>query len=399
MGRVTLPLTDRQIRNAKPKEKLYRLFDGNGLVLEVKPNGHKIWRQRYRFNGKEKTYTIGDYPSITLSKAREISMQLRVKIKAGIDPVLERRIADTDRKNRTFGDVVQEFLEYKRAELSPSYFHRVKRWMEIYILPSLQERDIDSVTKGDIVLIVKNVKTTDAPSTKKTDKTEVSRRVFNLLRQIFSFAVHNDYTEIDPTAQIDISKLVPKSETKNFMALTDPDEVKRLYYLISYEFRGYTIVGKALQFLALTALRPGNVTGLKWEYVDFRKEIIVFPANVMKMRREFWLPLTEGLLDLLESITYTKDVSEYVFCSPLEFRKPLSPNTLNMAHKRLGINNHNAHGWCSSFSTICYEKQKEHGLSAEVIETQLTHQIDNSVIRAYMRSNFLEERMVGGVFK
>ncbi|WP_159445304.1 tyrosine-type recombinase/integrase [Nitratiruptor tergarcus] len=397
MGRVATPLSDRKIKLAKPKDKVYRLSDGNGLVLEIKPNGSKIWRVRYIFEKKAKMYTIGDYPTISLAEARYITTQVRNKILRGIDPVKERQEVELKKSiesKKKFETIAREFFDLKSKEWAKTYYSKQIRKAEIYIFPFIGFKNIDRITKSDIVDVVKNVKFIQTPSTKNTNKNETSRRVFNLIKQIYQFALHNDYTEIDIPNRIDINKIVPKTKIQNrIKAITDEKEIKNIYEIITHDFEGYHIIGNALKFLALTALRPGNVRNVQWKWIDMENRVITFPAEAMKSKKEFRLPLTDTLAEIIENmrdLTYHR--SEYVFCSPVHIGRMMSENTLNVAHKRLGIINHNAHGWRSSFSTICYEHQKEHGMSAEVIEAQLHHQIGSSVTRAYMRSDFLEER-------
>ncbi len=98
MGRVVTPLSDAKIKRLKPREKLYRVSDGNGLVLEVKPTGTKVWRVRYIFEGRAKTYTIGEYPLISLAYARREAMEVKQKVLRGIDSVEERRAKERKSK-------------------------------------------------------------------------------------------------------------------------------------------------------------------------------------------------------------------------------------------------------------------------------------------------------------
>ena len=388
MARIATPLTDTKIKKAKPKDKIYKLFDGNGLYLEVKPNGKKTWRVKYRLNGKEKTYTIGEYPLITLANARVIAMEVKEKVLQGIDPVQERQ--KKEKETMTFAIIAEEFLKKKEIETSRTNFIKNKRRVEIYILPFLGKIEINKITKGDIIKVIKKVKDIQTPTTKQTDKTEIARRVFSLIRQIYKFALHNDYVEIDPTAAIDISAVLPKREVKNFAAILKEDEFKAMYKDFFGEYKGFNPVLNALKFLALTALRPGNVRNLVWEWVDLDKKIIIYPASAVKGREEFRLPLTDTLIKILEEQAFMKGKREgFVFFGIRG--KQLSDTTLNMQLKRRGYK-HTSHGFRASFSTICYEKQKEHGFSSEVIETQLAHVIGSKVTRAYMRSDFLEER-------
>ena len=393
MAKVVAPLTELKVKRAKPKEKMYKLFDGNGLYLEVKPNGKKTWRVKYRFNNKEKTYTIGEYPIIPLSQARGIAQEVKNKVLQGIDPVQDRKekmIKQELSNKKLFKNIVEEFLKLKKIEWSEKYYQKQLRRLEIYILPFIGDRRIDLITKGELVQLIKNVRNIKTPSTKISNKAEVTKRIYIILKQIYTFALHNDYVESNIPEKIDITNLIPKQEeTKHFDAIINEEEIRKLYKdILSYP----SITKYALRFLALTALRPGNIQNLKWEWINWEKKVINIPAEAMKARNPYRLPLTETLISILEEMKkYSFPINKYVFCSPINFARKMSENTLNQAIKNLGYN-HRAHGWRASFSTFAYEHQKEHGFSSEVIETQLAHVIGSKVTRAYMRSDFLEER-------
>jgi len=393
MARMVAPLTELKIKRAKPKEKLYKLFDGNGLYLEIKPNGKKTWRVKYRFNNKEKTYTIGEYPIIPLTQARGIAQEVKNKVLQGIDPVQDRKekqIKQELSNKKLFQNVVDEFLELKKSEWSEKYYQKQLRRLEIYILPFLKDRPIDLIKKGEIVNVIKNVRNIVTPTTKKSNKAEVTKRIYIILKQIYQFALHNDYVDIDIVAKIDINNLMPKQEeVKHFDAIMNLEELRKLYK----DILAYPSISKyALQFLALTALRPGNIQNLKWEWIDWEKKVINIPAEAMKAKKPYRLPLTNTLISILEEMKkFSLPINIYVFPSPINFARKMSENTLNQAIKNLGYN-HRAHGWRASFSTFAYEHQKEHGFSSEVIETQLAHAVGSKVTRAYMRSDFLDER-------
>ena len=392
MPKIIVPLTDTKIKRAKPKEKMYKLFDGDGLFLEIKTNGKKTWRIKYRFKGREKTFTIGNYPLVSLALARRELDKVKDLLRQGIDPVENRRQKEEAKKlknKQLFKNIVKEFFDLKSNELSESHLKRQISRANIYILPKIGEKDITHITKRDVIEIVKDVKNIKTPTTKNTNKAETAKRIYVLLKQIFKFAVHNDYADKNIPEMIDINAIIPKPEKRNLKAVTDEKNIKLIYKMLN-DYPGYEITRLALKFLTLTALRPGNVQKLKLKWI--KKDVIIFPAEAMKAKKEFRLPLTESLKQIIQEALSINNDSEYLFPAPTDKNKPLTENSLNLAHKRLGITEHNAHGWRSAFSTICYEHQKEHGFSVEVIESQLAHSIGSSVTRAYMRSDFLEER-------
>jgi len=377
MSRQIIPLTDKKCKNAKPQEKPYRLFDGGGLYLEIRPSGKKYFRFKY----KNKTYTIGEYPIVTLAEARAYVNKVKKQLYLGID------IRD---KQLTLEDVVKEFLALKEQEWGKKHYQINKSRLEYYVLPFLGTKEIKKITKGDIVKILKKVPTIKVPTVKKTDRNETTRRVYTLLKQIYKYAIIHDYAELNVLDKIDINEIVPKKEEKHMKAILDEDIFKEMVQKI-WGLNNITIgVKLAFKFLILTALRQGNVRGLKWKWVDLDKKIIIYPKEAIKTREEYRLPLTDTLLEIIKQAEEIK-MGEYVFYAGHP-DKQMSDTTFNMILKRLGYNNHTTHGFRSSFATFAYKYMHEHGFSDVVIETQLGHKIGNKVTRAYMRSDFLEER-------
>ena len=302
MSRV-VPLSDRKIKAAKPKEKVYRLSDGNGLALEIKPNGKKVWRVRYSFDKKEKMFTIGEYPLYSLQEAREKAREVKKLALEGIDPVKNRKSLESKRKiekRKIFKNIVKEFFEYKKEVISPSHLKKQQRRADIYILPFLGEISIDDITQRDIADLLKGVKDVKTASTKNTDKRETARRIYMLLKQIYDFAIYSGYANINTIAKIDINKIVPKPQEAKLKAIVDLEEIRVLFKAIKEDYQGYEIVRLALMFLALTALRPGNVRNLKLKWVNLDREIIEFPAEAMKNKEAFRLPLTPALVEIVE---------------------------------------------------------------------------------------------------
>ncbi len=384
MARQVLPLTDVKIRKAKPKDKVYKLHDGGGLVLYVTPKGKKVFRFKYKMAGKEKTITIGDYGVFSLAEAREIAREFKKDIFAGNDPKMKKAIPD----EISFKKVAEEFFATKENSLSEGYVQKQRRRMEQYAYPVIANKNIKDITKRDVSDIVKNVKNVKTQNAKGGDKIETSKRVYTLIKQIFNFALSSDYIESNPALKIDIKTILPKQKTKNYRAVVDENKVKKMYALIKAKDDNVFL---ALRFLALTALRPGNVRFLRWEFVDIKNGMIIFPEGYMKMKRAFRLPLTKNTKSILNKMKKKNKIakSEYVFFG--KNGKNMSENTLNRVHDRIGVD-HTAHGWRSSFSTICYEHQNEHGFGYEVIENQLAHIVGNASSRPYLRSDFFEHR-------
>jgi len=394
MPRITKPLTDREIKTAKPKEKNYKMFDGNGLYLEVTKAGGKIWKLKYRLNNKEKKYTIGKYPLISLQEAREITFKLKKDLIDGIDIQKKKQNNKNEefKEEKKIKDVIDEWLRIKEKEIATNtYLHYISRFKN-YILPFVGDRNIKQITKDDLKILIKEMQNVPTTTSKKSNKVYTIRRVWNDFSKVFRYAYQHDYVDINIVEKIDINEYLPKHKKQfQIKALTNESDVKQLFNsILEYPSE---VTRYALEFLALNALRPANVFELEWNWIDFNKKIISYPDTAMKVKLEYRLPLTKRsleILDIMKSYTYSK--SKYVFCSPLSVTKKMSENTLNFAHKRMGYPDHNAHGWRSSFSTICYENMDKHGFSEDVIEAQLAHKINNKVKKAYLRSDFVEKR-------
>lgn len=361
----------------------YKLSDGNGLYLEVLTSGKKVWRFRYRVSGRDNTKTIGEYPFVSLKEARVAALDYKEKLEKNEPLTL-------DKNEKTFEEVVEKFLAFKEKSLSKKYFREQRGKIQNYLYPTLKNKKISKIKKADILSLLEKIPNirlkNDTKSTQ--NKSETIRKVLILTREIFRFALHNDYISINPADAIDSKQIVPKREVQHFKAELDIDELRKIYCLID-EYPS-ELTKNALKFLMLTALRAGNIRNLVWKWVDLKKGVIVFPAEIMKNRDEFRLPLTNTLKNVLNTQKELTE-SEFVFPSPIAPSKRMSENTLRFALKRMDLDIV-PHGFRSSFSTICYEKQKEHGFSMEVIENQLSHKVGNAVTRAYLRSDFLEER-------
>jgi len=389
MGRVGVALTDAKIKKAKAKDKTYKLYDGNNLFLIVNVSGKKVFRVKYKINNRYREISIGEYPFLSLKEARIEAYNIKRMVLSGVDPIEERKKkSSSDVKVKLFEDVVKEFLNLKEQEWRYVYYKKQVGRLDNYILPKLAKRDIKEIEKSDIIEIIKSVKDCRLKNdTKRSDKIEITKRVYMLLRQIFRFALHSDYVDRNIVESIDINSLVAKKEVKHLEAILDIKELRELYRdILQYPNKNVQL---ALRFLTLSALRPGNVRDLQFSWVD--GDIIVIPKEFMKTNKEFRLPLTKSLKEIIEEARELNGESGYIFRSIRSKSSKLSDNTLNSAIKSLGYA-HRAHGWRSSFSTICYENIKKHGFSSEVIEMQLAHSVGSAVTRAYMRSDFLEER-------
>lgn len=389
MAKSVKPLSDVEIKRAKPKDKQYKLYDGGGLILVVRTTGKKVFKLRYKLNGKDTEKTLGEYPIMSLANARKKSVEIKEMLAMGVDPNKKEIIKDNT--DFTFDDLAEKYFEFKAKELSHDYIKKQKSRYNYFIKPAIGSINAENIIKRDIINAINNVPNANTRSTKKTDLRETMRIVLLLISSIFKYALANDLTKNSVYLTIDAKAVIPKKNVTHYQSITDEKEFKALYKLLN-DYVGDVSTKYGLLFLVHTALRSQNVRFLKWESVNFEKKIIEFSKEEMKAREPFRLPLTDATIEILREVEKYNGGNKYVFSSVLSKGKMLSENTLGYALKRMGVTNHTPHGFRSSFSTICYENHKLHGFSSEVIESQLAHSIGNKVKQAYLRSDFFEER-------
>jgi len=397
--KIVEPLTDTKIRNSKPKDKDYQIRDGGGLYILIKKNGRKIFRIDYSYMRKRNTYTIGEYPAITLSKARKVKVEIKELISQEIDPNNYKqeqiRKKKLEQNKNTIREISELFLKHKRKNISERRFiNSYQSKFQNYIIPQIGDIKIDEITKHNIIKVIKYTYNTKLEKDHRGGKgTQKSKEVFDRLKMLFKYAIHNGYTENNPTLQVDLYQIVPKHKTEHLKAITDGLQVKQLYKdILSIK---NPLISLPLQYMILTAVRPKNVSNLRWRYIDFNNRVIIYPPGTMKRKElEFRTPITDGIMQILEAIKpYSYHLQGYVFPAIKKHSDPVKKDTLYKALKNIGYaREQSLHGFRSSFRTITAEHQKEHGLNSEAIEAQQHHTIGSNVTQSYLRSDFLKER-------
>ncbi|MGA1863234.1 tyrosine-type recombinase/integrase [Deferribacter thermophilus] len=364
-------ITDATLRAAKPKKKIYRINVGEKLFLEVRPTGNKFWRFRYRDqNGKDTYKSLGEYPYVSLSKARQEAEKLNERLKRGL-PLEEEK--------RTFDDLFNEWVELNRDSFVPS---TLETKLSIYnrdIKPYLGNMDIKDITSKRIIDCLKKIAARDTLVTMKKAKT--------IIHYVYELAISKDIVTSDLTTTINSS--LPKYKEKNYPAITEPAKLKKLIIDID-NYRGHYITKLALKFLMITFVRPGMVRSLEWCDIDFENKLWFVPADKMKIKRDHIVPLSDQAVSILKKAQKITGDSNYVFPSPIDFDKMLSNNTLNQSLRRMGYTKkeHVSHSFRQTASTLLNEM----GWPPYVIEKQLAHEDKNKVRRAYNKAEYLEIR-------
>lgn len=378
-----MPLTHFQLTNAKPAAKPYKLSDGGGLHIIVKPSGSKLWRLKYRFLGKERLLSFGEFPLFSLAEARTKRDEAKKLLASGVDPNVKKKLdqlaAETAARN-TFGLVAEEFINTYDARGAAETTKSKQRWLLLDIAAPLAHRPIAEITPAEILDLLKRIE--------RSGRRETARRLRSRLSAVFRYAIVTLRASVDPTVALTGAITPPKVTHR--AAITDERQLGGLLRAID-EFQGWPTVKAALLFTALTCARPGEVRGARRSEIDFAKALWRIPAERTKMRRPHDVPLSRQAIDVLRDIWTFSDHGELVFPSIISSKKLLSENALNGALRRLGFgpDEMTAHGFRATASTILNER----GARPDVIEAMLGHQNENAVRRAYNRASYWPERV------
>lgn len=379
-----MPLSDVKIRNLKPRDKAYKVSDFEGLFVLVKANGSKLWQLKYRLDGKERLFSIGVYPDVSLAQARKAKEQARAQIAAGIDPSdakQEEKHRRIELKGQTFEKLGAAFLDKQRKEgKSPATLDKTEYHLK------LANRDFGRkpITEITAPMILKTLRKVEAKGNYET-----AHRLRARIGSVFRYAVASGLAESDPTYALRDALIRPTRVHR--AAITEPKALGALMREIDL-FEGQATTRIGLQLLAILAQRPGEIRHAKWEEFDFNKAIWLIPAAKMKMRRDHMVPLPEQAVTLLNELREITWGGEYLFPSLRSWHRPMSENTLNAALRRMGYSGEEmtAHGFRASFSSLANESGLWH---ADAIERALAHVEKNEVRRAYARGEHWDERV------
>jgi len=370
-------LTDTQIRTAKPRERPYKLFDGDGMYLLVNPNGSRWWRLKYRVAGREKLLSLGVYDDVTLKAARDARTEARRLISKGIDPSAERR-AEKATHADTFESVALEFLD-RSGHLRTGTVEQLRHRLKTYAFPSIGKSPVASLTAADLLRMLRRI---EAKGTHET-----AHRVRSICDRVLRFAVATGRT--DRNVAGDLRGALSSTRSKNFSALTEPKRIGELLRVID-GYQGQPAVMAALQLAPLVFVRPGELRNAEWSEVDLDAAEWRIPAGRMKMGREHVVPLSKQAVAILTELRGHTGAGELLFPSLRSAERPISDNTLNAALRRLGYSKdeQTAHG----FRTIASTRLNELGFHPDLIELQLAHRDRNKVRAAYNRAERMAER-------
>lgn len=381
-------LSDSKIRSAKPKEKLYRIGDSDGLCIEIKPNGKKYWRYRFQWLKKTQMMSLGEYPIVGLAEARTKRDEAKSLVASGINPVEEKenqkKAKSDEYENRVlFKHVAAEYKAEKLKNRSERYQEAFQRALDKDILKVIGDKDIKEVTSADVLTIMK--KTIARVKRQKNHGTgEVSaiqNRTF--IGGVMRYAIATLRAEYDPTYAV--KNVVERPEIEHARPMEKHEAVQLRNKLNSYG--GSTTAKNAGLVMLYSMLRTIEIRRMKWEYVDFEERTITFPKEMMKKKRIHIVPMSDQVFNILQEQRNIVGNREYVF--PAIYQDGmLSATTLNKMLDYIGLSDVTAHDFRATASTLLNEKDYDD----KWIEKQLAHADGNKTRATYNHAKYLESR-------
>ncbi len=382
MPRITKPLSETEIKHAKPRDKPYSLADGKGLYLKIKPTGYKVWLFNYYrpFTKKRVADTLGEYPTITLAKARSRRNEYLKLLADDIDPIehkLEKKRIHAEKSKNTLEAVTSRWIEVKSSQVSEAHVKDIHRSLELHVFPALGTVPLHKIRAKQVIEVLE-------PLAAK-GSLETVKRLIQRLNEIMVYAVNTDLVAANCLSGVSKAFASPK---KNHMPTLNPEQLPELMKAIANASIKKT-TRCLIEWQLHTMTRPGEAAGTRWEEIDLEKKLWAIPATRMKKKRPHKVPLSPQMLALLEVMKPISANREYVFPADRSPRNHVHPATANMALKRMGYHRLLvAHGLRSLASTTLNEQ----GFDPDIIESALAHTDKNDVRSAYNRAEYLERR-------
>lgn len=382
-----MALTDVAIRNAKPRMKPYKMGDAFGLFVLIQPSGGKLWRFKYRFEGREKKLAIGTYPVIGLAEARRRRDQARELLAAGKDPSRERqreKLRTQVQAGNTFAAIAEEYCDKRKRDGQRAWAASTAARSEYLISllkVSLGCMPITDIEPADVLAAVRKIE--------RKGQLESARRTLQLAGAVFRYAVATARLTSDPTR--DLRGALTAPTVTHYGAIIDPARVGELLRAID-GYEGQPITKLAMQLAPHVFVRPGELRHAEWNEFDIEGALWTIPAGKTKMRKDHLVPLSRQSIAILEDLRTLTGHDGYVFPSIRSRKRPMSDNTINAGLRRLGYSTDEmtAHGFRAMASTLLNESGKWH---SDAIERALAHGDSDRIRAAYHRGAHWKERV------
>lgn len=376
-----MPLTEAELAGIEPRTKRFRISDGGGLFIEVSPTGSKTWKLAYRFNGKQRSSVLGVYPELGLERARRFREEAKVALRKKTDPFPKKRTYRKKYEPKSAPDTWAAVArEYRDRRIRQGMADLTRKKMEILLektFPSIGSLPVAELKPVDLLPILREQEA--------LGHFENATRLRSLMGQVFRFAVATGRAERDIAHDLKDALMPPRA--KHHPAITKPQEVGGLMRSIR-GYHGDAAIKAALQLIALTFTRPGELRMARWEEIEGNTWTI--PAQRMKSKRKHVVPLARQAVEILEALRPITGPYEWLFPQKYQKERAISAGALNSALRRIGYNpdEHVPHGFRTTAST----NLNEHGWNPDWIEAQLAHVPRNKVRAAYNAAQYLEGR-------
>lgn len=379
-----MALSDTSIRNAKPANKTYKLYDSDGLFIQITPNGGKWWRLKYRFNGKEKLLSLGTYPEVSLASARDKRDSARKLLASDppIDPSEKRKTAKAENKlntNNSFELIAREWWQSYMKDKKDSHKQKVIRRFENFLFPYIGNKPVATITAPQVLEPIKLIE--------KLNKLESAHRTLQAAGQVFRYAVQHGFALRDVTA--DLKGALPPRKVKHMAAFTEPKQIAELLRAID-SYKCTLTVQCALKLSPLVFVRPGELRQAKWRDIDL--DAGEWRYLVSKTNTDHLVPLSTQAIEILRTIQPISGHGEFVFHGLHSHLRPMSEAAINSALKRMGYDTQSeitGHGFRAMARTILHERLN---IDPYIIEHQLAHKVPDTLGTAYNRTRFIEQR-------
>ncbi|MBI1887734.1 MAG: integrase arm-type DNA-binding domain-containing protein [Nitrosomonadales bacterium] len=379
-------LTEMAIKKAKPEAKPYKMADGGGLYLLVQSSGSKYWRLKYRYLGVEKLLSLGVYPDVSLSQARERRQDARKLLANDTDPGAVKQAqksASVAQSENSFEVIAREWFARHSPNWKENHSSKILARLENDVFPWIGSRPIGEIVAPALLAAMRRIEARGA--------LETAHRVLAICGQVFRYGVATGRAERDPTGDLR-GALPPVKRGNHFAAITEPKKVGELLRDID-GYQGSFIVQCAFKLSPLLFVRPGELRKMEWVEVDLDKAEWVIPAEKMKMGVTHIVPLSAQSIKILREIQPLTGHGKYVFHGERDHDRPMSDNAIRSALRRMGWANDEMtpHGFRAMASTILDNM----GYKQEWLERQLAHEEPNKIKAAYKREAwrmYLHER-------
>ena len=377
-----MSLSDTALRNAKAKDKPYKMYDADGLFAIVTPTGGKWWRLKYMLEGKEKLLSLGTYPNTSLKGARDKRDEAKKLLARGINPSAQRQAVKAGiigKTENTFEAVTREWFEKHINNLAPSYSKKVHSLFEKRVFPLLGAKPFAEVEPSDILMVARRIEDDDA--------VETAHRLIQLCGQIFRYGIATTRVKYDVTSGL--HGALSKVSVKHMATITDRKRIGELLRSID-SYGGFLPVKCALRLAPLLFVRPGELQKAEWTEFDFASAEWRIPAEKMKMKQRHIVPLARQALGILEELRVYTGQGRFLFPSIRTDTKPIALESMLVAIRGMGFTKEEmtVHGFRGMASTLLNEL----GYNRDWIERQLAHGERDHVRAAYNHAEFLPER-------